>query len=762
MVINPALQWSTSVDAPEHQGIPHQLSFDHLEQSPLTYIWSSYKNGGERLYATGYENGNRSRTRLLSAGKGVIYQPVFLNTGENSGWAFWQRQREGKWEIVGRRLHEGQWKPIRRISGADAQALIPATTTFGSGVAIAWEDHSYDPQRIVLRVWDGSQWGSAETISQPEKSSHRPALTTTSSGELYVVWDSYEGLNYAIYGRQVSPMGQIEQISTSERSNLKPTILYGDNTGLTCAWMSVVDIIGGKGALDQWNTIRVAARKDGDWQLTSTEEGYAVADLRHSMIDNLDPPEQNYSGYAGRRRYPMLVENGGDVWLLWERKIEHLGNSTLPGELCGRMFDGNNWSERAQLHSGMVNYHIPATGKAAGGRLALSALNNQHQYYSFNISLDDRQKLAETEITGWEPVQLPLHDYEDRERKSITIDGKTHYLYWADPHVHTGLTPDAEGQVDEMMRFARDKAKIDAVVMQDNDAASWLNSGSQGAYQGQNLPESNYRLGVYYSRKYNEPGKFVALPGWEWSDRTDDGNANHRTVIFAGDETPILRHTENRGDFTELCDAVEAAGGIMNTQHPTFQLVDRPVDANIEVVAGWGNYIDPPDKIHSDLSEGFKVGFVGTSDGHRTNPGTGGGLTGIYAPELTSKAILEAMKSHRVYATNGNRMFVDARANGVFMGQDVNSTGEVDLTLEVEAHRPLVKATLIRDGNPIHEVALDGKKSSEIAYTDNPGSGYHWYYWRIKQEGEWPDYPGNTKVAEGHLAWSSPHRVMVE
>ncbi|HKJ69586.1 MAG TPA: DUF3604 domain-containing protein, partial [bacterium] len=360
----------------------------------------------------------------------------------------------------------------------------------------------------------------------------------------------------------------------------------------------------------------------------------------------------------------------------------------------------------------------------------------------------------------WKPVQLPLHD--NRDRRSISLDGETYNLYWGDLHVHTGLTPDAEGQVDELMHFAKDKANLDVVVMQENDAASWLNSNSQGAFQGQNLAESAYRLSVYYSRKFAEPGCFIPLPGWEWSDRTDDGRSNHRTVIFAGEETPILRHIENRGNFEELCDAVEAAGGVMNTQHPDFQLVDRPVDANIEVVSGWGNFIDPPDKIHADLSNRFKVGFVGTSDGHRRNPGTGGGLTGIYARELTPEAIIGAIKQHRVYATNGNRMLIGARVNGAFMGQDMESAGEVNLSLRVETTKPLVKATLIRDGDRIYEVEGNGSMTLSTTYSDTPDPGFHWYYWEVQQEGDWPDYPGNMKVAEGHLAWSSPHRVMIE
>ena len=220
----------------------------------------------------------------------------------------------------------------------------------------------------------------------------------------------------------------------------------------------------------------------------------------------------------------------------------------------------------------------------------------------------------------------------------------------------------AEGEPDELLRFARDRALLDVVVIQENDSNSWMKK----AFVDHRLTASEYALSIYLSRRYTEPGRFVALPAWEWSHRTpDDDRPNHRTVLFAGADTPIVRHTENGGDFDELCDAVEAAGGVMFAQHESFRLVKRPCDAALETAAGWGVYIDPPDKIHADLSAGFKVGFVATSDGHRRNPGTGGGLTGIYAPELTPRAILEAVKRRRVYATSGSRVFLDARANGV-------------------------------------------------------------------------------------------------
>ena len=86
----------------------------------------------------------------------------------------------------------------------------------------------------------------------------------------------------------------------------------------------------------------------------------------------------------------------------------------------------------------------------------------------------------------------------------------------------------------------------------------------------------------------------------------------------------------------------------------------------------------------------------------------------------------------------------------------------MELTLDVWAPRPLTRAVLVRDGDEI--LTVPGAEAMELhkTYTDTPGEGFHWYYWRIEIKGTSPDYPGNLKVAEGHLGWSSPHRVVVK
>ena len=760
-IISPAqhLPYEMVVNA-DHNGLAHQGTFDLHPNGPITYVWNTYRMHHERIYTTRFENARRSHARQLSAGVGVYYQPVFVATGARSGWAFWQVQRDGLWRIVGRRLNDGYWEPIEPISTRGRQALLPAATVFSGKVAVAWEDHSGEPQRIRVRVWDGVRWGRAATVSGPAKTSHRPTLSAGPEGELWAFWDRYENPDYAVYARRIMPEpGPIERLSPPGKSCLKPTVVYGSMTGLVVAWVANIDVTAGEGAIDQWNTLQAARRENGQWRLLARDGSTDIANLSHGLLFPMEPEPAIVTGYSGRRRHPMLVEDAGRVWLLWEHKIV-INRSTEPGELFGLRFDGKAWSDPVRIHAGLISYEVPASRRADKGELTLLGIDGMHNYRTLHVDLARAQPIRiPTSDAGWKPQRLPLRDFGSR--RSIEIGGETHYLYWGDLHAHSALTQDAEGEPDELLNYARDKARIDVIVLQENDASSWLNANPQGSLRGGMLPESTYRYGVYLSRRHTEPGKFIALPGWEWSDRTDDKRPNHRTVIFAGDETPLIRHAENNGNFDELCDLVEAAGGVMNTQHPHFRLIRRPCEGNIEAASGWAVFMNKPEKIHRDLSAGFKVGFVATSDGHRRSPGTGGGLTGIYAPELTPDAILQAIKDRRVFATNGSRIEIDARANGVFMGQDVESDGPVELTLDVRTPRPLVRAVLVKDGDEVLVVPGSGRMSLRKSYTDMPSEGFHWYYWRIEIEGVSPHYPGNLKVAEGHQAWSSPHRVTV-
>ncbi|MFV2062369.1 MAG: formate--tetrahydrofolate ligase, partial [Chloroflexota bacterium] len=97
-------------------------------------------------------------------------------------------------------------------------------------------------------------------------------------------------------------------------------------------------------------------------------------------------------------------------------------------------------------------------------------------------------------------------------------------------------------------------------------------------------------------------------------------------------------------------------------------------------------------------------------------------------------------------------------------GEDVTATsGRATLTLTAIGTRPIVSATLIRGGEKIKTFPGNGTKTLEVTFkTTELPQGTHWYYWEVAQEGTSKRYHGNACVAQGHLAWSSPHWVVCQ
>jgi hypothetical protein len=90
------------------------------------------------------------------------------------------------------------------------------------------------------------------------------------------------------------------------------------------------------------------------------------------------------------------------------------------------------------------------------------------------------------------------------------------------------------------------------------------------------------------------------------------------------------------------------------------------------------------------LAEGYRIGIVAGSDGHKGRPGASypgaskfgsyGGLTCHLMPELSRDALFSAFRKRRHYATTGCRAFIDLRLNDFGGGQRILPDGVEDVT----------------------------------------------------------------------------------
>jgi hypothetical protein len=238
--------------------------------------------------------------------------------------------------------------------------------------------------------------------------------------------------------------------------------------------------------------------------------------------------------------------------------------------------------------------------------------------------------------------------------------------YWGDLHGQSGETI-GMGTAEAYFRYARDAAFIDMVGHQGNDFqitdAFWS--------------ELN-RL----TAAFDEPGRFVCLPGYEWSGNT--GMGGDRNIFYRREGRPIRRSSHILVQGQTSTDAITTADELFRTLEGEDAIViahvggryadlkyahDGRLERAVEVHSTWGTF---EWLLHDAFEKGFRVGVVCHSDDHKGRPGATrpgassfgaiGGLTCYFMPELTRDALFEALRQRRHYGTTGARIFVDLHA----------------------------------------------------------------------------------------------------
>jgi hypothetical protein len=279
--------------------------------------------------------------------------------------------------------------------------------------------------------------------------------------------------------------------------------------------------------------------------------------------------------------------------------------------------------------------------------------------------------------------------------------------YWGEPHGQSEETV-GTNTVRDYFRFARDDAGVDWCSHQGNDF--------------QITAEHWERLGAAVE-DYYAPGEFVTLLGYEWSGITAAGGdhnvhfrfprarirrSSHCQIPDTSDALydcyPIERLFEAlRGEDALVIDHV---GG--RRAHPDRW--DEELAPLVEIYSAWGMF---EWLFEEALERGRKVGVVAGSDGHKGRPGASypgaatfgvyGGLTCVYAEQLTREAIWDALRARRCYATTGERIIVRAFADGHWMGEEYAAEGPVRLSVEAHGTAPIEWAQLRRGLDVIYE-----------------------------------------------------------
>jgi Protein of unknown function (DUF3604) len=251
----------------------------------------------------------------------------------------------------------------------------------------------------------------------------------------------------------------------------------------------------------------------------------------------------------------------------------------------------------------------------------------------------------------------------------VAAKGTALVHFWGDTHGQSNETL-GTNTARAYFEFGRDKAFLDVMGHQGNDfqitAAFWRELNA-------------------LAKAFDQPGRFVCIPGYEWSANTAVG----------GDRNVHYRHegeTIHRSSHAQIADAVDIGdeGTDAHTAQALFEKLEgkdcvvvahvggryadikfahHPMETAVEVHSAWGTF----EWILRDaLENNYRVGVVANSDGHKGRPGacypgasffgSYGGLTCFLAERLDRSAIFESMRRRRHYATTGNRPLIAVTA----------------------------------------------------------------------------------------------------
>lgn len=236
--------------------------------------------------------------------------------------------------------------------------------------------------------------------------------------------------------------------------------------------------------------------------------------------------------------------------------------------------------------------------------------------------------------------------------------------YWADLHGQSEETIGTNSARD-FYEFARDKAFLDACSHQGND---FQITGEFWAHLND------------LSRELSVDGGFVVFPGYEWSGNT--GLGGDRNVLFMEEGRQIHRSShalvEDLSDVeTDATSAEDLFHALEQEDCVVFAHIggryaditmahDRRLERSVEVHSAWGTF---EWLLHDAFAQGYRVGIVSNSDGHKGRPGAShpgatkfgayGGLTCMLADEFSRAGLIDALRRRHHYGTTGCRMVLD-------------------------------------------------------------------------------------------------------
>ncbi len=354
----------------------------------------------------------------------------------------------------------------------------------------------------------------------------------------------------------------------------------------------------------------------------------------------------------------------------------------------------------------------------------------------------------------------PARTLRAHESNPIVVSSEAdlqYRLYWADLQGHCNVC-DGTGTPEDFYRYARDVARLDVVALTDHD--HW-------GYQPLDGDPATWRRLCQLSKSNYQPGKFVAFPGYEWTNWT----FGHQHVLFLREaDAEVFAWNSSASDRPDrLWHRLQGRQCLTIPHHPggdpipiCWKYYNPSVQPVVEMasVHGVSEFVGHPRSIagpvasgmaQAALARGYKLGMIGSGDTHDGHPGLGSpdaraGLAGIYATQLTREAVFEALRARRVFSTTGCRAILRFKMGEHPMGS---------LVRLASASEPRSFSVMVLGDARIASVSIIKNNRQAASYT--PGELIASWEWTDPEEAEDGDYYYARIVqTDNEWIWSSP------
>jgi len=349
-------------------------------------------------------------------------------------------------------------------------------------------------------------------------------------------------------------------------------------------------------------------------------------------------------------------------------------------------------------------------------------------------------------------------------------------IYWGDIHNHCNIGY-AQGSLERAYDIAQ--SHLDFYCFTPH--TQWFDhpetSNLKRFHEGFEVAKQNWFKVKQYANEFYAPGEFVSFIGYEW----------HSSVV--GDVCLILPDHEGElvylEDIYELQQYARENNGILIPHHSAYKLGWRgqdwsvlgPLDVSpvVEIFSEHGNaesdrapyrYIRhsmggriTKNTIQYLWEQGNQVGIVASTDDHLGYPGAyGEGLVAVHADTLTREAIMAAIKARRTYGVSADRIELDFRLNGHWMGETLPAVSSRDMLVKVKGMDVIDRVEILRNNKVIYRDHPIDRETGESSWSEPVlcRIEFGWGPWDFFNLERITDWEFDVSISGGRIVSATP------